>query len=76
MTDAEPAEGQVPAGDFQPVPEKMENTTKNESGKSNDEIVGEVLAGLWGRGRDRTERLTEAGYDPKEISELIAKRFG
>lgn len=74
----EPAEGTVgPGGDWQTVnqvsPDSEPVATEL---KSNEEIVGEVLAGLWGRGRDRSERLTKAGYNPKEISELIAKRFG
>lgn len=73
----EPAEGSVPAGDWQTVnqvaPDSEPTATEL---KSNEDIAKEVLAGLWGRGRERTERLTEAGYDPKAISEVISKRFG
>lgn len=36
-----------------------------------EEIVAEVLAGKWGNGAERRGRLTEAGYDPKEIQELV-----
>lgn len=75
-SDPEPAEGTVgDGGDWQTVNQVAEEP-KDESGKTNEEVAKEVLAGLWGRGRDRTERLKEAGYDPKAISDEIAKRFG
>lgn len=39
--------------------------------KSNAEIVDEVLAGKWGNGHTRTQRLYGAGYDPNEIQRLV-----
>ncbi len=32
-------------------------------GKTVEELAREVIAGLWGAGRDRRDRLTKAGYD-------------
>lgn len=39
--------------------------------KSVDEIAKEVLAGKWGNGSDRKERLTAAGYDYKAIQKRV-----
>jgi lysozyme len=41
--------------------------------KSTKEIVKEVLAGKWGVGAERKQRLTEAGYNYKEIQMEINK---
>ena len=46
--------------------------------KSNEDIAKEVIAGKWGNGRERKERLTAAGYDYNKIqaivNELLEKR--
>lgn len=42
---------------------KKTTTTK----KSTTEIAKEVIAGKWGNGQDRINRLTKAGYDAKEV---------
>ena len=46
--------------------------------KSVDELAKEVLAGLWGTGTDRKNRLTAAGYDyaqvQKKVNELCASK--
>jgi hypothetical protein len=39
--------------------------------KTNAQIVDEVLAGKWGNGHTRTQRLHSAGYNPTEIQRLI-----
>lgn len=39
--------------------------------KSNDEIAQAVIDGLWGNGKERTKRLKESGYDPKEIQKIV-----
>lgn len=39
--------------------------------KSNEEIAAEVLAGKWGVGNDRRQRLTKAGYNYSEIQNLV-----
>lgn len=42
--------------------------------KSNDEIANEVIAGAWGNGDDRRERLQTAGYSYTTIQELVNQR--
>lgn len=37
----------------------------------NTEIAKEVILGLWGNGADRKRRLTEAGYNYKEIQSIV-----
>lgn len=39
--------------------------------KTNEEIAAEVIAGKWGSGNDRRQRLTNAGYDYKVIQNLV-----
>lgn len=39
--------------------------------KSNDAIAREVLAGKWGNGVDRTNRLKKAGYNPTTIQGIV-----
>ena len=43
--------------------------------KTTEEIAGEVLLGLWGNGKNRTERLTAAGYDPATIQAKVNAFF-
>ena len=47
------------------------------SKKSVDEIAREVIAGKWGNGQDRKNRLTKAGYDynavQKRVNEMLGK---
>jgi lysozyme len=44
--------------------------------KSNDEIANEVLAGRWGTGDDRKERLEEAGYNYVDVQRVVNQRVG
>lgn len=39
--------------------------------KTNAEVVDEILAGKWGDGYTRTQRLRSAGYDPNTIQRLV-----
>lgn len=39
--------------------------------KSNEEIAQEVLAGLWGNGEERKQRLTQAGYNYQAIQDIV-----
>ena len=39
--------------------------------KTVEEIAAEVIAGKWGSGNDRRQRLTSAGYDYAEIQKLV-----
>lgn len=44
--------------------------------KTNEEICKEVWEGKWGTGRDRKNRLTEAGYDYDTIQGMIDQGIG
>ena len=41
------------------------------SGKSVDELAQEVIAGKWGNGDDRKNRLTSAGYNYQEVQNKV-----
>lgn len=41
--------------------------------KSNDEIAKEVIQGKWGNGKERKDKLIEAGYDYEVIQKLVNK---
>lgn len=43
--------------------------------KSNEEIAKEVIAGKWGNGSDRKNRLTKAGYNYNIIQNLVTQMF-
>lgn len=38
-----------------------------------EEIAAEVIAGKWGSGNDRRQRLSNAGYDYKQVQDLVNK---
>ena len=42
--------------------------------KSNEEIANEVLAGTWGNGDDRKNRLSAAGYDYDAIQAIVNQK--
>lgn len=42
--------------------------------KSNEQIAEEVIAGAWGNGEDRKNRLTQAGYDYNAIQDIVNKK--
>ena len=44
--------------------------------KSNEEIADEVIAGKWGNGQDRKNRLTNAGYDYNAIQKIVNQKLG
>lgn len=55
---------------------KVEETIEvEETLKSDEEIVNEVIKGLWGTGEERKTRLTEAGYDYEVIQKLVSKKM-
>lgn len=43
--------------------------------KSNEEIANEVIAGKWGNDPVRSQKLTQAGYDPKAIQAIVNKHY-
>lgn len=42
--------------------------------KTNDQLADEVIAGQWGNGEDRKNRLTQAGYDYNVIQGIVNKK--
>ena len=46
------------------------------SKKSNEQIADEVIAGKWGNGQDRKNRLIAAGYDYQAIQDIVNKKLG
>lgn len=42
--------------------------------KSNETIANEVIAGAWGNGDDRKNRLKAAGYDPAAIQAIVNQK--
>lgn len=49
---------------------------KQTDAKSNKEIAKEVLAGKWGNGRDRVNRLKASRYDPEAVQDIVNKLCG
>lgn len=50
---------------------KVENNPVPQPTKSINEIVAEVLAGQWGNGEDRKNRLNQAGYNYETIQSAV-----
>lgn len=46
------------------------------SKKSNEELANEVIAGKWGNGEDRKNRLTQAGYDYNAVQSIVNQKVG
>lgn len=44
--------------------------------KSNEQIADEVIAGKWGNGQDRKNRLIAAGYDYQAVQDIVNKKLG
>mgnify|MGYP004460519797 CR=1 FL=1 len=44
--------------------------------KSNEQIADEVIAGKWGNGNDRRNRLSKAGYDPSAVQSIVNAKLG
>ena len=44
--------------------------------KPNEEIADEVIAGRWGNGEERKQRLTDAGYNYSEIQSIVNEKCG
>ena len=50
-------------------------TSSKPAKKSNEEIANEVIAGKWGNGNDRKNRLTNAGYNYDEVQAIVNKKL-
>ena len=57
-----------------PTPAPAPTPTPAPTKKSNDEIADEVIAGKWGNGQTRREKLTAAGYNYDEIQKLVNEK--
>ncbi|RYQ68385.1 Glycosyl hydrolases family 25 [Bifidobacterium pseudolongum subsp. globosum] len=55
-----------------PAPSKPAAPAK----KSEDTIAAEVIAGKWGNGQDRVNRLKQAGYNPATIQAKVNAKLG
>lgn len=56
------------------VNEKLSGNTSSNK-KSNEEIADEVIAGKWGNGQERKDRLTSAGYDATAIQKIVNEKL-
>lgn len=48
-------------------------TSTNTAKKTNAELADEVIAGKWGNGEERKQRLTAAGYDYDAVQAIVNK---
>lgn len=44
--------------------------------KSDEQLADEVIAGQWGNGEDRRNRLAQAGYDPDAVQAVVNSKLG
>ena len=44
--------------------------------KTNEQIAAEVIAGKWGNGQDRKDRLFRAGYNYNAVQSIVNKKLG
>ena len=49
--------------------------TPNTNTKSNEEIANEVIAGKWGNGEERKQKLANAGYDYNTIQSIVNQKL-
>lgn len=54
----------------------VEPTPPQPARKTVAEIAREVINGAWGNGQDRTNRLTNAGYNPSEVQAEVNRQLG
>ena len=57
--------------DYNAVQAKVNAILSGKELKSNGEIAREVIAGKWGNGDTRKQKLTAAGYDYSAIQKLV-----
>ena len=50
-------------------------TTSSSNKKSNEEVAGEVIKGIWGNGQERKNRLTNSGYDYNAIQNIVNQKL-
>lgn len=57
--------------DTAPVKPATSQKPQNTALKSEEEVAREVAAGKWGNGKERQQRLKEAGYDYNAIQKIV-----
>lgn len=57
------------------VNNKLSGKSTSSNKKSNETIANEVIAGKWGNGTDRKNRLTAAGYDYNAIQKIVNSKL-
>ena len=63
--------------EFEPEEEPKKETPKTDTNKKSvEEIAKEVIAGKWGNGETRKQRLTEAGYSYSEVQAKVNELLG
>lgn len=63
-------------GSAQPAPAPAPKPSPAPAKKSNETIANEVIAGKWGNGADRKNRLQSAGYDYNAIQKIVNQKLG
>lgn len=63
----------TPVGDPVAIDPKPIQNSQNATLKSEDEIAREIIAGKWGNGAERKQRLIEAGYNYDSVQALVNK---
>lgn len=64
--------GKLPYVNYNAAPSTGSSTAKK---KTVDEIAAEVIAGKWGNGQTRVNRLKAAGYDPEKVQDAVNARY-
>ena len=67
--------GDVDISNFKDISIKP-NPTPKPNKKTNEEIADEVIAGKWGNGEDRKNRLEAAGYDYDAVQDIVNNKLG
>lgn len=63
----------IPVGDPVAIDPKPIQKPQNTALKSEGEIAREIIAGKWGNGAERKQRLTEAGYNYGPVQAIVNK---
>ena len=58
------------------VNQKLKGTSTTSSKKTDEQIAEEVIAGKWGNGQDRKNRLNSAGYDYQTVQNIVNQKLG